>query len=109
MAVGALARDSRPQGVHVAVGNGVRDVRCFLPSFLLAPAWVGARGRARTGLLSGSHHGPFGKIEETTPNGPAVAQHPLVRHGSGRGRVNSNYTDRVIPAHTSEFTAARSR
>jgi hypothetical protein len=37
---------------------------------------LGARGRACTGLLSGSHHGPFGKIEETTPNGPAVARHP---------------------------------
>jgi len=40
--------------------------------------WIDVIGppRAGAGLLSRSHRGPFGKIEEAIPNGPAVARHP---------------------------------
>src|SRR5580693_294729 len=75
-------------------------------------------GAARAGLLSGSHHGPFGKIEELSrtdpqwlgslrrsPPGrprsrgfPGVPDHPNERW---RGGVSSNHTNRMIPVHGS--------
>ena len=47
-----LARDSRPQGFQVAVGNGVLDGHCFLLSFV-APAWgYGILRSCRSSLFS---------------------------------------------------------
>ena len=50
----------------------------------------GAPRRARTDLLSGSHHGPFGKIEEiirTDPQWPGTLSRPALEDAIAPDRI----------------------
>jgi hypothetical protein len=68
------------------------------------PIYVIGPPRARAGLLSRSHRGPFGKIEEAIPNGPAVARHPHP-FAAGAAAVRGSSRRRGYP--NDAFAAAR--
>jgi hypothetical protein len=64
---------------------------------------MGARGRASTGLLNGSHHGPFGQIEEIIRTDPQRLG-TLSRSPPGQPSGRAGFPG--VPDHPNEALAA---